>query len=62
MKITKPHKNIILIYLDNINEKQKAYDYLIEKGCIKTRYVEPFFMSAPEYIGQLKEVNNNDQT
>lgn len=54
MIVTKPHKNIIRIYLENVKEKKKAYNYLIEKGCVKTKYVEPFLVAAPEYLGQLK--------
>ena len=54
MIVTKPHKNIIRIYLENVKEKKKAYNYLIEKGCVKTKYVEPFLGAAPEYLGQLK--------
>ena len=54
MIVTKPHKNIIRIYLENVKEKNKAYNYLIEKGCVKTKYVEPFLVAAPEYLGQLK--------
>ena len=59
MIVTKPHKNIIRIYLENLKEKKKAYNYLIEKGCLKTKYVEPFLVAAPEYLGQLK--NEGDQ-
>ena len=59
MIVTKPHKNIIRIYLENVKEKKKAYNYLIEKGCLKTKYVEPFLVAAPEYLGQLK--NEGDQ-
>ena len=54
MIITRPHKNIIRIYLDDVKEKKKAYNYLIEEGCVKTKYVEPFLVAAPEYLGQLK--------
>lgn len=54
MIITRPHKNIIRILLDDIKEKKKAYNYLIEEGCVKTKYVEPFLVAAPEYLGQLK--------
>ena len=54
MIVTKPHKNIIRLYLENVKEKKKAYNYLIEKGCVKTKYVEPFLVAAPEYLGQLK--------
>ena len=54
MIVTKPHKNIIRIYLENVKEKKKAYNYLIKKGCVKTKYVEPFLVAAPEYLGQLK--------
>ena len=54
MIVTKPHKNIIRIYLENVKEKKKAYNYLIEKGCVKTKYVEPFLVAAHEYLGQLK--------
>ena len=61
MKITKPNKNIILIYLDNINEKKKAHDYLIKNGCIRTQYNEPFLMSAPEYLGELSPKQLRDQ-
>ncbi len=53
MKITKPHENIIKIYLDSVSEKPKALKYLLEQGCVKTQYVEPLFMAAPEYLGQL---------
>jgi len=54
--ITKPHPNIIRIYLDDVKEKSKALKYLQDKGCVKTKYVEPFLVAAPEYLGQLKEV------
>ena len=54
MIVTKPHKNIIRIYLENVKEKKKAYNYLIQKGCVNTKYVEPFLVAAPEYLGQLK--------
>jgi hypothetical protein len=54
MIITRPHKNIIRILLDDVKEKKKAYNYLIEEGCVKTKYVEPFLVAAPEYLGQLK--------
>lgn len=55
MKITKPHENIIKIYLDSVSEKPKALKYLKDQGCVKTKYVEPLFMAAPEYLGQLKD-------
>jgi len=55
MLITKPHENIIRIFLDSVKEKDKALKYLLNKGCVKTKYVEPFLLSAPEYLGQLKE-------
>ena len=55
MIITKPHPNIIRIYLDDVKEKPKALKYLQEQGCVKTKYVEPFLVAAPEYLGQLKE-------
>ena len=55
MIITKPHKNIIKIYLDDVKEKPKALKYLQDQGCVKTQYVEPFLVAAPEYLGQLKE-------
>tara|TARA_A100001201_G_scaffold101405_1_gene87068 strand:- start:66 stop:248 length:183 start_codon:yes stop_codon:yes gene_type:complete len=54
MIITRPHKNIIRILLDDVKEKKKAYNYLIQEGCVKTKYVEPFLVAAPEYLGQLK--------
>ena len=54
MVITRPHKNIIRIYLDSVKEKNKAYKYLIEEGCKITKYVEPFLVASPEYLGQLK--------
>ena len=54
MIITRPHKNIIRIFLDDVKEKTKAYKYLIDEGCVKSQYVEPFLVSAPEYLGQLK--------
>ena len=54
MIVTRPHKNIIRIYLRNVKEKNKAYNYLIEEGCVKTQYVEPFLVASPEYLGQLK--------
>ena len=31
MIITRPHKNIIRILLDDVKEKTKAYKYLINK-------------------------------
>jgi len=37
-----------------VKEKKKAYNYLIQEGCVKTKYVEPFLVAAPEYLGQLK--------
>jgi len=40
--------------LDSVKEKNKAYKYLIEEGCKITKYVEPFLVAAPEYLGQLK--------
>jgi len=52
--ITKPHPNIIKIYLDDVKEKPKALKYLQDQGCVKTKYVEPFLVAAPEYLGQLK--------
>jgi hypothetical protein len=54
MIVTRPHKNIIRIYLNDVKEKNKAYNYLIEEGCVKTQYVEPFLVASPEYLGQLK--------
>ena len=54
MIVTKPHKNIIRIYLENVKEKKKAYNYLIEKGCVKTKYVEPFLFGSTLNLGQLK--------
>ena len=54
MHITKPHPNIIKIYLDNVSEKDKAKKYLKDQGCVKTKYVPHMFFAAPEYIGQLK--------
>ena len=54
MIVTKPHKNIIRIYLENVKEKKKAYNYLIEKGWVKTKYVDPFLVAAPEYLWHLK--------
>jgi len=53
--VTKPHKNIIKIYLDHIEEKPIALKYLQDQGCVKTKYVEPFLFAAPEYLGQLKK-------
>ena len=55
MIITKPHPNIIRIYLDDVKEKPKALKYLQDQVCVKTKYVEPFLVAAPEYLGQLKE-------
>ena len=55
MIITKPHPNIIRIYLDDVKEKPKALKYLQDQGCVKTKYVEPFLVAAPEYLVQLKE-------
>ena len=45
MIVTRPHKNIIRIYLNDVerNILKKAYNYLIEEGCVKTQYVEPFY-------------------
>lgn len=63
MHITKPHENIIRIFLDSEREKDKALKYLLEQGCVQTKYVEPFLLSAPEYLGQLKtesEVSNDN--
>ena len=37
MIITRPHKNIIRIYLDDVKEKTKAYKYLIDEGFILHR-------------------------
>jgi len=54
MIVTRPHKNIIRIYLDSVKEKNKAYKYLIEEGSKITKYVEPFLVASPEYLGQLK--------
>tara|TARA_R100000900_G_scaffold35138_1_gene28685 strand:- start:1891 stop:2064 length:174 start_codon:yes stop_codon:yes gene_type:complete len=53
--VTKPHPNIIRIFLDDVKEKPKALKYLKDQGCVKTKYVEPFLVAAPEYLGQLKE-------
>ena len=61
MMITRPHKNIIRIYLDDVKEKTKAYKYLIDEGCVKTQYIEPFLVAAPEYLGQLKHENEVEQ-
>jgi len=58
MIVTRPHKNIIRIYLNDVKEKNKAYNYLIEEGCVKTQYVEPFLVASPEYLGQLKHVSD----
>mgnify|MGYP003152691701 FL=1 len=60
MKVTRPHKNIIRIFLDDVKEKTKAHKYLIDQGCVKTKYVEPFLVAAPEYLGQLKNEVSND--
>ena len=50
MIVTRPHKNIIRIYLNDVKEKNKAYNYLIEEGCVKTQYVEPFLVASKRYV------------
>ena len=54
MKITKPHSNLVCIYLNDLSEKPKAYKHLKKLKCVQTQFVPAFLLAAPEVWGQLK--------
>ena len=37
-----------------LNRDKHTVKDLINEGCVKTQYVEPFLVASPEYLGQLK--------